>query len=202
MWRELPAETRDWSEEDWELFFRRQDEQHFAEMQARGQPSFDQLAEEPLTSTVEELLDGLDEDSLLDEAVGCDAELGDALSRIPSWRAAVEFCDRTIEFVSPRVESERGKPVEFIAQTLATESYLVPDYILAGHELGYDEGTLCGNIALCVRSRRSLERCVQCLKQLGGATDDRCRKLIRRAIVTSVFLDRRISDLRSRVWWR
>jgi len=202
MWRELPTETREWAEEDWEGFFRNQDEQQFAEMQARPWEGSDEVGDDPAGSVAERAIMGLDEEEVLDPQREYDEQLDEVLNRMPAWRAAADFCDQTIEVLSPVLEGWRGGTTEFVAQTLVAECYLVADYVLAGHELGYDENTLCGNIALCVRSKRSLERCIRCLQELGGVRDERCRKLIVRALVTGVFLDRRIAELRASVWWR
>lgn len=202
MWRELPTETRDWSEEDWERFFREQDDRHFAEMQAHMCQQGEEIEGSLPASVADELLADFGEDDLFEEDFEFDEELGEALERIPAWRAAAEFCDRTIGLVAPMLERRRGGPRAYLAQTLVTECYLVPDYILAGHELGYNEDTLCGNIALCVRSRRSLERCIECLERFGGALNEQCRKLMICAIITRVFLDQRITELREKVWWQ
>jgi|GEM_PF-1436318 len=202
MWRELPAETRDWSEEDWEEFFKRQDERYFAEVQAQ---SLEQPAEADGTLSpcgADQASSDADDEDLIAEDPEYEVELDEELSRIPVLRAAIEFCDRTMEFVSPICNETRGGPMEYVTRTLCTECYLVPDYVLAGHEIGYDEDTLCGNIALCVRSRRSINRCIQCLERLGGPSNEACRKLIVRAIVTRVLLDQRIAELRKKVWWR
>jgi hypothetical protein len=205
MWRELPTETRNWSEEDWEAFFRKQDESYFAEMQARSWEHVEPPQNNPVSSSfqsIDDLLCAAEADTTSSEDEEIIAELDAELSRIPAWRAAVEFCDLTMDFVTPVCEGTKGGPLEYSTRTLCSECYLVTDYILAGHEIGYEEDTLCGNIALCLRSIRSLDRCLQCLERLGSHHGDSCRRLIVRGVIVRTFIDQRVAELRAKVWWR
>jgi len=214
MWQDLPPNTRDWSEEDWERFFEEQDrlfqETHAQTLQqssegAGAAPSCPIEAVGPDDETDEAWLD--DDDEEPEDPL--DAQVLDELDEIPAWRAGVELSDRVYTYVAPVCREQPGGPVLYIARTLCRESYLVHDYVEAGHEIGYDEETLCGNIAMCLRARRAIDRCIQCLERLGGsgsglggAGAEQCRRLTTRAIVTRVFIDQRIAELRQKVWWR
>jgi hypothetical protein len=199
VWRELPAETRGWSEEDWEEFFKRQDERHLAEMQSLSADGATHLGdsagcEGPDGSRSEPQETDLSEGE-------CECDVDESLDRIPAWRSAVAFCNRVVERVSPICEDRGGTGLDHIAQTLVAECYLVPEYLLAGHELGYDENTLCGNIALCLRSRSSLERCMRWIERVSQARPD-CAGLLVQGAVARGFIERRIAELRAEVWWR
>ena len=117
-------------------------------------------------------------------------------------RAAVDLGENVYEFVGPTCGDTQGGPTQYIMRTLCRESCNVHDYLEAGHKLGYEEDTLCGNIAMCRRAARALDRCNQCLERLGGRGDSERARLIVRASVTRGFLNRRILVLRQKVWWR
>jgi hypothetical protein len=220
MWREMPSDTYSWSEEDWEQYFHEQDEWFFSEMQ-RLMTSEDETPDTTghVDSDDEEhsSRDGVcatdncqdcachqepEEEEVEHEADEGDMNLGRELRDISAWMAAVEFSNSVFEVVKPLCKKNKGGPLDYIVRKLCQESVLVPDYIAAGHEMGYDEDTLCGNIALCTRSLRSLNICVQCLDRLGGSSDRECNRLLVRAMVTKTMLERCIVNLRERVWWR
>ncbi len=223
MWQDQPTDTGNWSEEDWERFFQQQDEQFFQKMREEMQDEpFDAGPLDLETDLDEDMARFLEEDLLsedfdappeehdccpyeqeYEEQADFEASLGRELNLIPAWRAAVEFSNAVFEYVRPVCRNgHEGGPVQYLVRTLCQGSVLVPDYVSAGHEIGYDEDTLCGNIALCVRAKRSLDRCVQCLERLGGPHDKDIRPLLVRAVVTRTFLEHRIRELRQRVWWR
>ena len=249
MWQERPVDTRNWSEEDWERFFKQQDEWYFNEMRKRAEADGSTGSVGPIAEDGADLLAEDDADLLADEDFDldlldlplesdsdaccrdgqCDSAdddedapsgecpccgeteaeatehellLEEELNKVPAWRAAVEFSNSCFDFVQPRCGREKGGPNQYLLRTLCQRSILVPDYISGGHEIGYEEDTLCGNIALCLRARQNLERCAQCLERLGGARDEGCRPLLVRACVTRTFLEKRIAELRSQVWWR
>ncbi|HRS95527.1 MAG TPA: hypothetical protein P5179_09680 [Candidatus Latescibacteria bacterium] len=197
--------TRGWSEQQWEDYFARQDESFFLALRSRTsreQPTNDVQPSPETAGTMDDLLATASADTLLEEEDALIRELYAGLGQMPAWRAVVEFCDRTMEFVAPICENVIGSPLESVTRILCRECFLVADYVLAGHELGYDEETLCGNIALCLRARRSLDRCIQCLDRFGPEYRDACLQLRLRGKIAGVFLERRVSDLRARVWWR
>ena len=224
MWQDHPTDTGNWSEEDWEHYFQQQDERFFQQMQEemdddvpdRFPIDLDTDIDSDLARILKEELASTDYEDLPEEHNCCpydgddeeppsddEVSMGKELNQIPAWRAAVEFSNSVFEYVRPVCKNgHEGGPVQYLIRTLCQGSILVPDYISAGHEVGYEEDTLCGNIALCVRAKRSLERCVQCLERLGGPHDDGSRPLLVRAVVTRTFLERRIKELRAQVWWR
>ena len=257
MWQERPIDTHNWSEEDWEHFFKQQDEWYYHEVKRQlrsgGQSDFgdDVLSDEAILSgeglreeaeesetdsiatdvgdisdliqsgLIQDIEDSCEdemscplEDSDTDtgtcpcsdeppqEATEYELLLEEELNHVPAWRAAVEFSNTAFDFVQPRCSGKPGGPTQYLLRSLCQRSILVPDYISAGHEIGYEEDTLCGNIALCLRARKNLARCIECLERLGGAHDEGCRPLMVRACVTRTFLDKRIAELREQVWWR
>jgi hypothetical protein len=212
VWQELPPHTNGWTEEDWEQFFDEQDRQlrdtdagesnrvgatreaetvDFEDPEHWCSPEETMLLEAEASESEDTIMED-DSEDLLDRE----------LNEIPAWRSAVEFGDRVYEYVWPHCRSHQGGPRQYIMRTLCTESYLVQDYLAAGHEIGYEEDTLCGNIALCNRALSSLERCTQCLDRAMGIDDDQCAALVTRAHITKSFLLRRIDELRNMVWWR
>ena len=201
MWQELPPFTREWSEDDWELYFDEQDRQYQVsdeEHDPNGHPGECPLDAAGADSESPPLpADGAPSDDPLHEDW-----LERELNEIPAWRAAVEFGNYAYDYVAPICHGQEGGPREYVLRTLCHESYLVQDYIAAGHEIGYDEETLCGNIALCRRAVSALARCAQCLERVAGKDREACSALSSRASVTQAFLTRRIERLRDMVWWR
>jgi hypothetical protein len=201
MWQEFPLDTRLWSEDDWEHYFDQEDR--------KGRHALAEPVEESEGSQYSPSIDGQLDDSCsadgmpLQEGPEQDVEpdIGE-LNAIPAWRAAVDLTENIYRFVAPACEEARGGPVQYIARTLCREGCNVHDCLEVGHKLGYEEDTLCGNIAMCRRSYRALQRCIQCLERLGGNGDPECGRLLTRALVTRSFLQRRMSEMREMVWWR
>ena len=202
MWQEIPPDTRLWSEADWERYFAQQEsgsgDEHRVPIETPlgWEAPLPPCPDDSSTADENDMFSEDDEDGFAP-----DPEL-EELNQIPAWRAAVDFSDSVYEFVAPVCEEQQGGPVVHIMRTLCRESYDVHDYLEVGHRLGYDEDTVCGNIAICVRARRSLQRCIQCLERLDGCNYPNCARLLLRGIVARSFLDRRIADLRQMVWWR
>ena len=206
MWQEIPPGTRLWSEEDWERYFAEQERSNQESDAPPIEAATDWDASHAACPSDPSVWDDDDDEPLGDDdddddEFAIDPEL-EELNEIAAWRAAVDLSDSVYEFVAPSCEAEQGGPIGFILRTLCRESYCVHDYVEAGHKLGYDVDTLCGNIATCLRACHSLDRCIQCLERLGGRGDPDCRRLLVRAAVTRSFLERRIADLRQMVWWQ
>ena len=200
MWQELPPFTREWSEDDWEFYFGEQDRQYQLSDDARdsaGHPDECPLGADDADTDPPLLADGAPSDDPRNEDW-----LERELNEIPSWRAAVEFGNYAYEYVAPICQGQEGGPREYVLRTLCHESYLVQDYIAAGHDIGYEEETLCGNIALCRRAMSALARCEQCLERIAGKDREAHGALVSRAGVAKAFLTRRIQELRDMVWWR
>ena len=207
MWRQFPENTRFWNENDWERYFVSQDTRFAAEMQTG------EFQEEPSADVAGILEDDSDScpdcpgqppqgDDLTDISdEDYEAALEKELNKLPSWRAALEFSDVIYELVSPICQQPGEEPMQRISRHLCQESYLVADYIAGGHEIGYDEDVICGNIALCNRALTSLDRCIAHLSDLPPA-DGNGEKLMLRAHVVRSFIMRRIEDLRNQVWWQ
>ena len=222
MWQELPPHTRDWSEEDWEQYFFEQDRLWY-EFGAddSSEPSSELDPEAPYLPFLDdpfdmdasiELHDLGDLLSECDEVFDDDDDDGDDVpfsggkkiidDDMPVYRAAIDFNQCICDLYEPEGLLRNTGPREYILNTLLSESFLIQDYIISGHQYGYSEDTLCGNIVLCRRALNSLDRCIQCLERLDSTDDTKRCTLVIRARVVRAFLLRRIEDLRGMIWWR
>lgn len=221
MWQKLPPYTRDWSEEDWEQYFIEQDRLWY-ELGAEGfsESSSDSDPEAPYLPFFDDSLysetnielfepddtllaaDEADEDNDDDDDVPFSGGSKIIDEDIPAFRAASDFNQCVWEFYEPEGVLRNTGPRKYILNTLFTESLLVQDYIVSGHDFGYSEDTLCGNIVLCRRAMDSMDRCIQCLERLDSADDAKRRALMIRARIVRAFLVRRIENLRGMIWWR
>lgn len=98
------------------------------------------------------------------------------------------------------VVQRRDLPVAY--ESLADAALAVVAHLVGGHEIGYDDHSLCGNIVKC---RWALVECRSCEESLAYVVTrmrrpeyagllDRCRALCGA-------IEERVDQLRQRVWW-
>ena len=224
-------DREEWDEYDWELFLRRADTraakyQELFETFAR-RPDRDQLIaremgwEESLQHCsgtdrdcphcdvrfeceayemflLTEEPEELEDDPETDDLIACFEQLRD----IPAYSRATEFAGRVEDLL--RKCPARPDPDESLrAAMLAAQ--LVPAQVAGGHGIGYDRDALCGNIANCKRSLRSLATCLEHLRELAlrrVLAPQEVERFRAEAEAVATEINRWIESLRARIWWR
>jgi hypothetical protein len=124
------------------------------------------------------------------------------LREIPAYTRAQDFATRLEDLLARQLRRPGG---EEDARTAVFAAQLVPAQVAAGHGIGYERDSLCGNIANCKRALRSLDACREQLPLLMERRlifpDDLCA-LSAEARRVSVEIGRWIENLRARIWWR
>lgn len=196
-----------WDEDQWEVFFQEYDEKMDQCMEEIDR-WWDQIgskeeadeegycrrcgADEDEEWTADERdLDLLLEDGLVED--------GDLFEEMPSWRAAYTFGVLSCDFVD-LVAEDAGDLFWDDFDRLATNCLMVAAHIAGGHEMGYDDEVICGNIAKCKRALGCIDQCMESLVVLSQTYDDARRLLVRASVVRS-FVESRIVELRKHVWW-
>ena len=93
---------------------------------------------------------------------------------------------------------------EDVVEAISASS-MVPAKIAGGHGMGYEKGSLCGNIANCKRSLKSAKVCVCSLEIVRAKStfpESDINSLIGEAIKVEREVMKWIEYLRSRIWWR
>lgn len=214
-------EERYWNEEQWESYLqeRRAEEERYLEAmedeilsdEEDGTPISEyNLGPESSGVIWDELEDPEDEEEVSDwkysdydddeEEWDQDDEGEDDLSdleEIPAWRAAYDFGNTAREFLSRHCDGVNVPPdIECLCQN----SYQIAAEIAEGHELGYENETICGNIVKCRWALDCTEQCISALKSL-SQTYFEAGNLLEHAKLVRSFIRVRIEELRKQVWW-
>jgi len=142
--------------------------------------------------------DNIDDDPEARELIAC----FDQVKEIPAYERAYGFSARLERFLRAHFADDFED--EALRSALLCAA-MVPAQIAGGHGIGYERDSLCGNIANCKRALRSLDACIEGLRDLerrgligprDGLSLQSDAARVRREV------ERWIEDLRSRVWWR
>ena len=195
-----------WNEDQWEAFFQEQDEEIDRCMKEIwrwwdevGSKEVQELGQWEVEGGDEEMWeDEGDEEGWLDEEELMDWD--DPFEEIPAWRAAYTFGMTSSDFIEKVSWEEVNDVVGDDFERLADNCFMIAAHIAGGHEIGYEDEMICGNIAKCKRAVICTDHCIESLLNLSRYYTDAWKLLVQARIVRS-FIGRRIADLRKNVWW-
>lgn len=188
-----------WNEDQWEAFFHEQDEEidrcmkeiwrWWDEVGSKEVQEFDWWDVETGEDDDDEWLD---DDEMLD--------WDEPFEEIPAWRAAYTFGMTSSDFIEQVSWEEVDDVLGNDFEQLADNCFMIAAHIAGGHEIGYEDEVICGNIAKCKRAMICADHCIEALTNLSQCYTE-ARKLLVRVHVVRSFIGRRIADLRKNVWW-
>jgi len=211
---DLPGSSdgRYWGEEEWEAFLREQDEGSEGELDGYEEWSEDLMddiyawdhdypdEDDEIYDEDEDYYREGPEEGLQGEVPG---ELGpecyEDFEDIPAWRAAYFFGKEACNFVSSLDTAELQREGTRL-KSLLYNSSLIAAHIAGGHGIGYEDEFICGNIVKCKLALACTDECITVLNEL-VTTGPKVNALLSQARFVRSLIERRISELRKRVWW-
>ena len=130
---------------------------------------------------------------------------------VPAYAAAIDLAHRVIDVLRDRDESHGRTAVpphgesddELIGRAMIGIQIAVAK-LIGGHGMGYDDGVLCANIVKCKRALADAadgQAAWAEVRARGLIPADVAGEIITAHATVVGLIERRIADLRSRVWW-
>ena len=121
----------------------------------------------------------------------------------PAYRRSFDWSIRVHDALKEEFGQLGGDLEERLAEALA-DAGLVPAKLAAGHGMGYEDDSLCGNIVCCKWSLEAANRCLGSLSELSDGHPPlrpRLAPLSEEGREVERLVAARIAELRTRVWW-
>lgn len=224
------AEDHPWTESQWEVFLSRADffSARYQELfetladhpqrdrligREMGWDESDPAGTQPWLHEVEQEPGPADTPSLCDPGDGAARAINGmhtqfddddaSLKAIPAYHHATAFAD-ALRLAAMNVrQSPDGEPDDDLVQTLTYAMAIAPK-LAAGHSMGYRDEVLGGNIVHCRRALDTAHACaasLDCLQAKGLFEAATLGRLQHQLAALRQSLDRRVRELRARVWW-
>lgn len=126
------------------------------------------------------------------------------IEAIPAYHAAHEFGLRVHHALQPFVREMCEEDPDEELLVAFGDSLVIAAKLVAGHAMGYEDDSLCGNIVNCKRALRAADRCLAAMRALrdrGAVEHQLIQSLLEEATQVRDLVRARITELRSRVWW-
>lgn len=127
----------------------------------------------------------------------------DDLEKIPAYSRGFAWSIAVRDALEGEYEKLDGDLAERLAEAIG-DSSIVAAKIAAGHGMGYDDESICGNIVCCKWSLEAANRCLDAMRELKHAQpalSDALAPLLMEGEEVKGFVEDRIAELRECVWW-
>lgn len=127
----------------------------------------------------------------------------DALKRMPAYKAAHAW-GLAVHFALRDHFDHLDSELAELAGDALGHGHTVAAKLSGGHAMGYDDDTLCGHIVCVKRAREAADQALQNLRDLADRHPplrDTLAPLITEGEHVRDLVEKRIAELREKVWW-